>query len=75
MTTEQKTKPHKVVFDHGDYLETTDPEGKTKRYTRAEVETLQSLMRDFVWHFVVFKDYSGPAKAAEKCLSDKSGQA
>jgi hypothetical protein len=32
---------HKIVFDHGDYLETQDTDGKLKRYTRAEVEILE----------------------------------
>jgi hypothetical protein len=69
--TETKTKPHKLVYDHGDYLEIQDPEGRMKRYSRAEVEILQSLMPDFSWHFVVFKDYSRRSVTAETYVSDK----
>lgn len=58
MSTEQKTKPHKVIYDHGKYLEMQDPAGKMKRYTREQVETLKTLMTGYQFNTVVFKDYS-----------------
>lgn len=75
MNIEQKIKPYKIVFDHREtnerYCEIAAPDGKMKRYTPQQVETLKALMPYFEFNTVVFKDYSRRGPGAETYLSDK----